>query len=389
VVNAKRKYILLTYILLSIAICMWFPIIINHGIRVDLRLVPIIIGGLYFGSSFLIAGFALLIRAFIGIDTGFWITLILVINISLLQYLIKPYFDVQSVNRRISISIIGSFFASFLFIKMIEIFQGDLNIVVWMSHISITVMGAGIISYALETIDINWKLRGQVLKTKKLEALSQMGAAISHEIRNPLTSARGLMQFLREDSNLEEKQTEYIDIAISELDQAEMVIANYLAFSKPSMERVEELNVRMELEQVIIDLMDLIDNNQIQVKKQFNHYESIHGDKKMLHQCFKNVIENCIDAMPAGGSLSLETTQTKCEIMISISDTGYGMSDDQLDRLGEPYYLINEGKGTGLGMMLVHSFMRAMNGSIDIKSKLDEGTTFHITFPINGKTRTV
>jgi two-component system sporulation sensor kinase B len=274
-----------------------------------------------------------------------------------------------------------------MFIKLIEILQSNMNVVVWVSHVLTTVIGTGIIAYVLESIEINMKLREQVLKSKKIEAISQMGAAISHELRNPLTSVRGLLQFLREDSNLEAKQTEYIDIAIDELDQAENVIANYLSFAKPSMERVEKLNVQTEIEQVINELMINIKSNEIQVKSHFKHHEFIHGDRQMLHQCFRNVIENCIDAMPSGGILSLETVQTKSEIKITITDTGSGMTEEQLQRLGEPYYLLNEGKGTGLGMMIVHSFMRAMNGSIDITTKLEEGTTFQITFPIKGRTR--
>lgn len=84
--------------------------------------------------------------------------------------------------------------------------------------------------------------------------------------------------------------------------------------------------------------------------------------------------------MPSGGILKISTEFTQNHIIIQVTDTGIGMSKEVLERLGEPYYSTKGSKGTGLGMMVVYSIVRAMNGSIKVESKLGNGTTFHFRF---------
>ncbi len=368
--------------MVSILLCMVFSFYISPEVRVDLRLVPLVIGGLYFGQSFIFAGFAILVRSLIAIDDGFWVTVIESLVIAGLLHFIKPIFLLQTSNRRIFLSIGLSLVASDIFMETIGFFEHPAyNLEIWSAYFIVSTVGTGIIAYALETMNSNVKVREQLLKSKRMEAVSQMGAAISHEIRNPLTSARGFLQFINEGTNLDQCQSSYIEIAIKELDQAEEVISNYLTFAKPAIERVEDLDPHWILIQIVSELADMVETNKIKIERDFNSNEIILGDKQMMRKCFYNLIKNCIESMPDGGTLNLKTADTKQGTLITISDTGYGMTDEQLNRLGEPYYLISEGSGTGLSMMVVHSIVRAMNGSIDIKSKSNEGTTFLMSFP--------
>lgn len=368
--------------MVSILLCMVFSFCVSPEVRIDLRLVPLVIGGLYFGQSFIFAGFSILVRALIGIDDGFWVMVIVSLVLASLLHFIKPIFLLQSRNRRIFLSIGLSLVASVVFMKIIGFFEHQVfNLGIWLAYFIVSAVGTGIIAYALETMNSNFKVREQLLKSKRMEAVSQMGAAISHEIRNPLTSARGFLQFISEGTNLDKSQSAYIEIAIKELDQAEEVISNYLTFAKPAIERVEDLDPHWILIQIVSELAAMVETNQIKIERDFNSNEIILGDKQMLRQCFYNLIKNCIESMPEGGTLNLKTADTKQGTLITISDTGYGMTEEQLNRLGEPYYLISEGSGTGLSMMVVHSIVRAMNGSIEIKSKSDEGTAFLMSFP--------
>ena len=85
--------------------------------------------------------------------------------------------------------------------------------------------------------------------------------------------------------------------------------------------------------------------------------------------------------MPRGGQLYIETHYSSSQITIEIKDTGVGMTPEQLQRLGEPYYSTKGSKGTGLGMMVVFSIVRAMDGNVRVKSEVDKGTVFSFTFP--------
>lgn len=388
-----KKSISILYVsgIIAILLCMLFSVSINPEVRVDLRFVPLVISSLYLGSSFLFAGVAIVIRAFFGIDSGFWVTVSINLSLGLLLLLARPSFKkLLSSKNRISVSIGFSILSSMIFFEALFLFdQPNYGLDMWVPYFIISALGTGIIAYALESMYSNMKLREQIWKTKRIEAVSQMGAAISHEIRNPLTAAKGFLQFLKEGNNLEQSQKEYISIAIKELDQAEEVIGNYLTFAKPAMERVEELNVHWILVQVLTELSPMININNIVIEKEFNSSGIIIGDKQMLHQCFSNLIKNCIESMPTGGDVYLISFDTKQATTICITASGFKMTEEQIQRQGEPFYAINEGKGTGLEMMVVHSILRALNGSIEIKSKPDEGTTFILQFPKKERTRQI
>jgi two-component system sporulation sensor kinase B len=98
-----------------------------------------------------------------------------------------------------------------------------------------------------------------------------------------------------------------------------------------------------------------------------------------------NILKNGAEAMPKGGTLSISCFEKQNEVNITISDTGIGMTHEQIDRLGEPYYSTKGSNGTGLGMMVSHGIIRAMNGKIFTKSEVGKGTTFRITFPSKRK----
>ena len=207
-----------------------------------------------------------------------------------------------------------------------------------------------------------------------------MGAAISHEIRNPLTSAIGFAQLLQDPSLEQKKRTEYLSILQEELASAEKVIQDYLTFSKPLIEKVEELDVQAELKRVINLLEPLANQQSVKITFHFAANAVIKGDRQKFHQCFVNVLKNAIESMPTGGELKISTVMRLAEISIRIKDTGEGMTKEQLARLGEPYYSTKGAKGTGLGVMVVYSIVRAMKGTIEVRSEVGRGTTFQFSF---------
>ena len=190
--------------IVAILLCMLFSIYINQEVRIDLRLVPLVISGLYLSSGFLFAFISIIIRAMIGIDSGFWVTCILNLSTAALLFMAKPYFFKISSNNRISVCVVFNIISSMIFAGFVSFFgfySYGLN--VWIPYFIIAAIGTGIIAYAIESMNTNMKMRNQLLKSKRIEAVSQMGAAISHEIRNPLTSARGFLQFLNEGEKID------------------------------------------------------------------------------------------------------------------------------------------------------------------------------------------
>jgi two-component system, sporulation sensor kinase B len=350
--------------------------------RYDLRMIPYIIGSLYVGIGPLLSGFIIILRIFYGIDTGLFLTMLLYAPLALILWRIYPWFSKQKPKRRIifavSMSIIlGLFSAS----GMVFIDSPSFWFDAFFAYLVIPPLGIGIISYSIEFIRKNIEMKHHLIKAEKLHAVEQMGAAISHEIRNPLTAAMGFVQLLQNGYVSRKQQNEYLSIIKDELKAAERVIQDYLTFAKPSLVSIEELNVKKELQHVINILQPIANQNSVEILTDFSVVGSIQGDKQKFRQAFINVIKNAVESMPNGGYLKIGTDFSQNNITIQVKDTGVGMTKEVLERLGEPYYSTKGSQGTGLGMMVVYSIVRAMNGTIKVQSEVGTGTIFQFGFP--------
>nr|WP_239558619.1 HAMP domain-containing sensor histidine kinase [Peribacillus deserti] len=367
---------------LSVLVCLCFSSP-QYGVMVDLRLIPIIIGGLYFGYGPLLTIWSLLLRMlFYGLDSGFWMVLLLYISLGIFLRLAHPWFLKQSSKKRLSVSLItAAIICILIFGSLLFSDHSITELKVVVVTIFIQCIGICMMSYLLEEMKQNEFFREQMLKAQKIELASHMSAAISHEVRNPLTAVQGFLQLASEDPNLQKTTKGYIDIALTELNAAEHVIKNYLTFAEPSMHSVEKFHASDELHQIIKTLQPLANMNSVVVNIEDSDLCVIFGDRSRFRQCFLNIMKNCIEAMPNGGTLTIHTYLKNHEVKISVCDTGIGMSADQVKRLGEPYYSTKGKKGTGLGLMVSFSIIREFKGTVKINSKIGKGTEFLVTFP--------
>lgn len=367
---------------LSLIVCLWFSIPID-GVMLDLRQIPIIIGGLYYGLGPLLAILSLILR---GLLFGFNSQLLAITPIYLLLalalLLAHPWFLKLKSRKRIQVSVfivaaISALTFGVLLISDITISELEIALVTTF----IQCIGIGIMSYLTEEMIENEFFRNQMMKSQKIELANHMSAAISHEVRNPLTAALGFLQLATEDISIQGKTKGYIETAINELHEAERVIKDYFTFAQPSLNEVNPFCVNEELKKVIKSLHPLANMNSVEVVTVINTECFIIGDRGLFRQCLLNIIKNSIEAMPNGGKLTVHSSNTKDEIRIRISDSGIGMSVEQVQRLGEPYYSTKGNKGTGLGLMVSLSIIRALKGNFHINSRIGLGTEFVVAFP--------
>lgn len=235
--------------------------------------------------------------------------------------------------------------------------------------------------YTIERLERSRNLKNKLIDTEKLQSVSHLAASISHEVRNPLTATKGFLQLLRNDENLtKEKKQKFIDIALSELDRAETIINDYLAFAKPQIDRKDHINIQIELSKVVDIVKPLANMQNVSIKIDVSPY-IVEGERPLFQQCFVNILKNGIESMEHGGFLTLTTVKKKKGVDIVIVDTGIGMNTEQIKRMGEPYFSTKGVEGTGLGMMAVYRIIDSMKGAVRVKSKPGEGTTFTIYFP--------
>ncbi|WP_238402998.1 sensor histidine kinase [Paenibacillus mesophilus] len=213
---------------------------------------------------------------------------------------------------------------------------------------------------------------------EKMEILSELAASVAHEVRNPLQVTRGFLQLLRETS--EDKPKKYLGFALDELDRASGIITDFLTFAKPQLDDVSVLRLSDEFEHIqgILAPMANIQGGEIRVQIPDDVY--ISGNSSKLKQAFVNIVKNSIEALENGGTIEIWAYPGNGEIVIHVKDTGGGMDENELSRLGEPYFS-SKTKGTGLGLMVTFRIIEVMQGKIEFKSKKGAGTEAIIRFP--------
>lgn len=363
--------------------CIAFAYELTDNTRFDLREVPVIIGGLYVGIGPILAIASIIIRGFYGIDFGFIINVFIYGPLGLLLWWIYPRFWKRSSKCRVMISIGITLLSSIATITVMEIVKLEQNhLDPLFAFLFIPPLSMLVISCTIEFVRSDLHMRQQLFKSEKLAAVEQMGAAISHEIRNPLTVSKGFVQLLEKGSIPPDKQKEYLNLIKEGLDSAEKVIQDYLTFSKPTIDSMEELNIQHELSQIISFLIPTANQHSVLISAQFIPSIYVLGDGQKFSQCLLNVIKNGIESMPDGGTLYISMIRKENKVMIEIKDTGVGMTKEQLSKLGEPYYSTKGANGTGLGMMVAFSVIRAMKGTVQVKSEVGKGTSFSFQFPV-------
>jgi two-component system, sporulation sensor kinase B len=380
------NWIIVIAAVIQIFFCIHFSYTEDNQIFYDLRVIPIVLVGLYGGipSSICIFFLSLIVRVPFG-GVGIWLHVVLMLIITLTVSALSKRFRKLPISRKlrlvagitVSYSLLFFTFTSFLDTNQLDL---SLSIVYTLTLLA----GVMIVIFLIELILQNIILRDAVVKSDKIEVISHLAASVSHEVRNPLTVTRGFLQMLKDPSIPEEKRQFYLDTAIDELDRAEVILKDYLSFSKPQHHQVSILNVKTEIEKSLELLSPYANHNSVKVTKNLAEGLYINGDAAKFQQCLLNIIKNGIEAMPNGGSLTVHAKQsaTSQSITIDIEDTGIGMSTSQLAKLGEPYFSTKKEKGTGLGMMVAFKILKEMNGDVDSSSVINKGTRFTLKFPL-------
>ncbi|MBK5457328.1 sporulation kinase [Bacillus sp. TH23] len=374
---------------LATILCITFAAKTNYGFQFDMRHIVLIVGTLTGGP---IAGASILavlniyrfLLGGIGVFPSF-IASVLLFIVLLLTY---KLFNRSSNRIKIALAIFYSLIFGF---GWIPFFLSEVtNTADYIPHIIVyelcTILGTILILYLLHILQTQVRLQNELMNAEKFHLIGEMAASISHEIRNPLTATKGFLQLLQSDTCSEKERKLYIDIAINGIEQANHVLTDYLTFAKPSIEKEQQLQVEEELLHALSLITPLANlaNVRINYIKQSTSFFIV-SEKQKLNQCLLNIFKNCIEAMPTGGDLILTLVPDHKHIQLYIKDTGVGMDQEQIKRLGSPFYSTKE-KGTGLGMMVVFSVIQAMDGKIDIISEKGTGTTFLLTFPLIQKT---
>ncbi|MTH53624.1 two-component sensor histidine kinase [Bacillus mangrovi] len=235
----------------------------------------------------------------------------------------------------------------------------------------IQITGAGFAALLHEASMERFRMQEKIFRAEKLNTLGEMAASIAHEVRNPLTVVKGFLQLMQADDR--QGKFPYLPLVLSELDRAEAIISDYLNFAKPKLEKMEVFDLGEFLDDMVQLLNPLSIKKSVALTGKMETGIQIRTDRNKLRQAVINLMKNAIEATPPGGRVSVTLSAAGTEAEIKISDTGKGMTTEQLARIGSLYYSTKE-EGTGLGTMVSLSIIEAMGGKTVYASQPGVGT---------------
>jgi len=221
----------------------------------------------------------------------------------------------------------------------------------------------------------------QLVQAAKLAAIGELAANIAHEINNPLTSILGYAELMREEEDTESIMRD-LEIIESESLRARDIVRQLLEFSKKWPLKISKVDINRLLKDVI-DLISLnLKDSEINIVDDFSDIPPISADASQLKQVFLNLINNAVQSMPNGGTLSIRTAKIDNSVMIEVSDTGTGIPDNVARKIFEPFFTTKKDRGTGLGLPISYRIIKKHGGKIEVKKRVDKGTTFRVILPV-------
>ena len=222
----------------------------------------------------------------------------------------------------------------------------------------------------------------RMLRADKLATIGELAAGAAHEIRNPLTAIKSSLQYLKVKVQ-EEKANKMLANALQETDRINEILSGMLSFSRHSETKREKTDLTVILKESLELIAYEARKQNINISCSFGPSPVyLKGDKAQLKQLFLNILLNGIQAMEDEDELRVEISPAgNNKMLISISDTGMGIPEENLDKIFDPFFTTKKG-GTGLGLSICYGIVMAHKGEIEIKSNVNHGTNVFIKLPL-------
>lgn len=237
-----------------------------------------------------------------------------------------------------------------------------------------------------QLVEMDKQLAQTVRHMDKLSSLGLLAAGAAHEIRNPLSTIKTFMQLFPQRLNDEEFKTNFRKLALEQVDRIAHLVDEILTTSRTKPSNFASGNINELIENVVAFMEMETHRKNIKVGKNLDTtIPNIMFDPEKMRQVLINFFVNAAEAMKDGGMLTISTQETsmkgKSYILIDITDTGVGISEENLTNLFTPFFTTKV-VGTGLGLSISYQIIVDHHGMIDVKSQVNKGTTFYVYLPV-------
>ncbi|MEM7413681.1 MAG: HAMP domain-containing sensor histidine kinase [Myxococcota bacterium] len=224
----------------------------------------------------------------------------------------------------------------------------------------------------------------QQLETEHARSMEKLSASIAHEIRNPITAAKSLVQQMEEDPDAHEN-VEYARVALSELTRVERSVSHLLRFARDEETQAAPLRLAEVVDSALATFRDRIERRGIILRHEVDAPGEIEGDAEQLRRVVINLVGNAVDALEDAEEaprLEVQVGENLAgdRVWLRVADNGPGFDTDALEKLWSPFYT-NKPNGTGLGLAITRKLVEAHGGEIEASSRAGDGAAFVITLP--------
>src|SRR5215475_6957315 len=235
------------------------------------------------------------------------------------------------------------------------------------------------------------ELEAQLSQSDKLSSIGLLAAGVAHEVNTPLAVISSYTQMLAKQLKTDPQKAGLLEKITRQTFRASEIVSNLLNFSRTSGTEFGNVDVN----RIVVDTLALLDHqfrtSRITVESELgDHLPPIQGNTGRLQQVFLNLFLNAKDAMPAGGTLRVATSNGT-GVSVSVSDTGSGIAPEHIARIYDPFFTTKtapeagQKRGTGLGLSVTYGIIQEHAGKIRVESRPGEGTTFYLDFPLTRK----
>jgi PAS domain S-box-containing protein len=235
----------------------------------------------------------------------------------------------------------------------------------------------------------------KLLHQDKMASLGKLSASVVHEINNPIAGILNLIMLMKrivEEDSIDSREidqfNQYLMLMETETRRTSRIVSNLLAFSRQSKIELKKISLNRLIEQTLFLNSNLLKIAGVRISMDLDlNLPDLVGSEDQLQQVFMNLVSNAAEAMEAkdDGKLNIETTYAlgSDTVEVAFRDNGNGIPEENMSKLFEPFFTTKKkGKGVGLGLSVAYGIIQEHGGSIYVKSKVGQGTTFHVKFPL-------
>ncbi len=233
-----------------------------------------------------------------------------------------------------------------------------------------------------EEITEKISLQQQLLTSEKLASIGLLSAGVAHEINTPLTGISSYVQILQKKLS-NSSHAQILDKIEAQTERVAKIIKNLLNFARnPSESSFHKVDLKESLQEIVSLIEYKLKTININLDMNLSPVKPIWAQGQRLQQVFINIILNAMDAMPDGGTLRIELSQSDNQAVIRIEDTGTGIKEQHLPHIFDPFFTTKGmGKGTGLGLSISYAIIKEHEGQITVESEWGKGSLFTISIP--------